>query len=417
MLPLAMGDDSFASLFGSARGGAGARRLRQGEVVEARVLTIAGDTIFVDIGTPGDGRIARAELTDARGNLQVAVGDTLKATVVDPRPDGPQLTVSLGRGGSIDASSLELARESGVAVAGEVKKAVKGGLEVNVGGVHAFCPASQVELGFAADLEVYVGQVLDFRVLEIRDGGRSVIVSRRALLEERRREATREIREKLAPGADVAGTVHSFGKHGAVIDLGGLEGFVHVSEIAQHRVERVEDVLKLGESVTARVLSVEEHPKGLRVRLSLKALQPEQAPVAIAPDEVLKGAVTGHNNGGLLINTPKGEGFLPLRELGLPPGADHRRAYPPGKEVSVVVTSNAGGKLRFSATQVSQVEERQNFRAYSKGGSPSAGGSLGSLGDLLRDKLKSGDATQPAAAVKPGPAAKGSRDDVVRRKR
>jgi small subunit ribosomal protein S1 len=235
------------------------------------------------------------------------------------------------------------------------------------------------------------------------------------LLEERRREATREIKEKLVPGMDLSGTVHSFGKHGAVIDLGGVEGFVHLSEIAGHRIERAEDVLKLGESVTVRVLSLEETPKGLRIRLSLKALRPEQPLPAIAPDEVLKGTVASHNNGGLIINTAKGEGFLPLRELGLPPGADHRRAYPPGKEVSVVVTSNAGGKLRFSATQVSQVEERQNYKAYSTGGGQPSAGSLGSLGDLLRGKLKTNE-PQPAQA-KPEPAAKTQRDDVLRRKR
>ncbi|HVJ14074.1 MAG TPA: S1 RNA-binding domain-containing protein, partial [Polyangiaceae bacterium] len=151
-----MADDTFASLFGSGGPGAAARRLRQGEVVDARVLTIAGDTIFVDVGTPGDGRIPRAELMDAKGNLRVAVGDTLRATVVDIRGEGPVLTVSLGRGGNIDVSSLELARESGAPVAGEITKAVKGGLEVNVGGIHAFCPASHIEIGFTADLEVYV---------------------------------------------------------------------------------------------------------------------------------------------------------------------------------------------------------------------------------------------------------------------
>lgn len=382
-----MADDSFASLFAKSQGGAGTRRLRQGEVVEVKVLTVAGDTVFVGLGTPGDGRIPRAELLDAKGELQVKPGDTLRATVVDPRPDGPTLTVSLGRGGSLDVSSLQLALETGAAVAGEVRKAVKGGLEVSVGGVHAFCPASQVELSFVQDLEVYVGQTLEFRVLEIRDGGRSVIVSRRALLEARRQEAAANLREKLVVGADVTGTVHAFSKHGAIIDLGGVEGFIHLSELAGHRVERAEDVLKLGETVTARVLSVEEHAKGLRVRLSLRALAPE-APAPL-PDEVLKGTVVTANQGGLIISTPSGEGFLPLRELGLAPGADHRRAFPPGKELSVVVTSRAGGKLRFSATQVSEVEERKNYQAYSKGSArPQGGASLGSLGDLLRDRLK-----------------------------
>jgi small subunit ribosomal protein S1 len=399
-----MADDSFASLFANSKGGAGSRRLRQGEVVEVKILTIAGDTVFVGLGTPGDGRIPRAELMDEKGEMKVKVGDTMRATVVDPRPDGPTLTVSLGRGGNLDVSSLELAKESAAAVAGEVKKAVKGGLEVSLGGVHAFCPASQVELGFAADLEVYVGQTLEFRVIEIREGGRSIVVSRRALLEDRRREVAASLRETLVVGADVTGTVQSFSKHGAVIDLGGLEGFVHLSELAGHRVERAEDVLKHGETVTARVLSVEDHPKGLRVRLSLRALAPE-APPANVPDEVLKGTVSAANQGGLIVNTARGEGFLPLRELGLPPGADHRRAYPQGKELTVVITSNAGGKLRFSATQVSRVEERKNYQAYSAGGAkPQSGGGLGSLGDLLRDRLKPG-----ASSEQPG--------GVVRRKR
>src|SRR5688572_6692506 len=122
-----MGD--FASLLeGSGGRGAGSRRLRAGEIVEVKVLTIAGDTVFVDSGTPGDGRIPRSELSDHDGEIRVKVGDVVRATVVDPRPDGPVFTVSLGRGGHLDVSSLELARESGAPVGGEVKRAVKGGL-------------------------------------------------------------------------------------------------------------------------------------------------------------------------------------------------------------------------------------------------------------------------------------------------
>ncbi len=126
----------------------------------------------------------------------------------------------------------------------------------------------------------------------------------------------------------------------------------------------------------------------------------------MVPDEVLKGTVSAANQGGLIVNTARGEGFLPLRELGLPPGADHRRAYPQGKELTVVITSAAGGKLRFSATQVSRVEERKNYQAYSAGGGakPQGGSGLGSLGDLLRDRLKPG-----ASSEQPG--------GVVRRKR
>src|SRR5690606_15795205 len=222
-------------------------------------LQVAGEWVFVDAGTPSDGRIGRAELEE-NGKVRVAVGDRLRATVVDPRPDGPLLAVSLGRGGAPVDGALDLALTSGTPVEGEVTRAVKGGLEVSVAGTRGFCPASQVDIGHVPNLEVYVGQRLEFRVLEIKEGGRNVILSRRALLEDRRREAAEKARERLAVGEDVEGVVQSVGKHGAIVDLDGVEGFIHISELAPHRVERVEDVVSPGERVRARILTVEDSP-------------------------------------------------------------------------------------------------------------------------------------------------------------
>jgi small subunit ribosomal protein S1 len=429
----AMADESFAALMEQNRsGGAGGRRLRAGEVIEAKVIQISGDAVFVDVGTPSDGKLARSEFEDKDGNIALRVGQTIKATVMDPRPDGPVLSVSLGRrGGGVDLSALELAKTSGVAVAGKVERAVKGGLEVSLGGVSAFCPASQVEIGYAAELEGYVGRELEFKVLEIREGGRSVVVSRRSLLEDKRREAASELLGKLVPGAELEGSVTSFNKHGAVIDLGGLDGFVHISELGR-RVQRPEDALELGEKVSARVLSVEDGPKGPRIKLSLKSHDaPADAP-ATAPDEVLKAQVIAANSAGVTVNTPKGEGFVPMRELGLPQGADHRRAFPPGREFDVVVLAQGGGRLRLSATQVARVEERRNFRDYS-GGAGTAPGShaagFGSLGDVLRKQLglpstaaapieepKRPEAAPARAADAPAAPPK-QNDAVIRRKR
>jgi small subunit ribosomal protein S1 len=428
----AMADESFAALMEQNRsGGAGGRRLRAGEVIEAKVIQISGDAVFVDVGTPSDGKLARSEFEDRDGNIALRVGQTIKATVMDPRPDGPILSVSLGRrGGGVDLSALELAKTSGVAVVGKVERAVKGGLEVSLGGVSAFCPASQVEIGYAAELEGYVGRELEFKVLEIREGGRSVVVSRRSLLEDKRREAASELLGKLVPGAELEGSVTSFNKHGAVIDLGGLDGFVHISELGR-RVQRPEDALELGEKVSARVLSVEDGPKGPRIKLSLKSHDaPADAP-ATAPDEVLKAQVIAANSAGVTVNTPKGEGFVPMRELGLPQGADHRRAFPPGREFDVVVLTQGGGRLRLSATQVARVEERRNFRDYSGGGgtAPSAhAAGFGSLGDVLRKQLGLPTAETPSeepkrpeaapARAADSPAAPPKQNDaVIRRKR
>ncbi len=384
-----MPKDDFASLMEASLksdNSRARRRLTAGDVVEGTVIQIGADSVFVDIGTPADARMDRQSFEDRDGNLRLAVGDRVRATVVDPSPDAPVLATSMGHGGALAGAELSMALESGTPVEGRVSKAVKAGLEVELGSLRAFCPASQVELGYVADLSSYEGQSLEFRVLEVRDGGRSIVLSRRALLEEERRRKLEEMSGTLTPGSDLEGVVHSTQKHGAVIDLGGVEGFVHISELAPRRVERVEDVVHAGETVRVRVLAVEEsHKGGVRVRLSMKALaQPVERDLP-AKDEVLEATVTRLANFGVFVDTKVGEGLVPVRELGLPHGSDHRKALPVGTKLQVVLLSHepGSGKLRFSASGVEGVQERQNYRDFSSGG----GGSLGSLGDVLRKKL------------------------------
>jgi small subunit ribosomal protein S1 len=404
-----MSKDDFASMFESAANAAdprARRRLSAGEVVEGRIIAISAGSVFLDVGVQADGQMELAEFTDRA----IQVGDVVQVTVVNPRPDGPRLTLSLGRGGgAVNTSTLKLAQESGTPVNGVVTKVVKGGLSVEVGGVRAFCPASQIERGYVENLEGYVGQSLDFKVTEIKEEGRNVIVSRRALLDDQRRQAEQALLSNIEVGATVQGTVKAIVRHGAVIDLGGAEGFVHVSELARQRVDRVEDVLQVGENVEAQVLSAERSDKGTSIRLSIKALSaPAAASVAPEKDEVLEGEVVRHVSGGLIVRTAKGEGMVPVRELDLAPGADHRRAYALGRKLQVVLVARdpASGKLRFSVAQVANVEERANFREFAKQPAPKSQ-SLGSLGDLLAGKL-SGVATKSptssAPAEKSGPA-------------
>jgi len=394
-----------------------ARRLRRGEVVEGTVVQISADSVFIDVGGTSEARVDRGELVDRSGALATKIGDKIRGTVVDARPESLTVAIALGREGAVDVGALQAARDAGSVVLGVVKQAVKAGLEVEVGGVRAFCPASQVEIGRAPDLEVYVGQTFEFRVLEVRDGGKSVIVSRRAELEARREEAARDVLERLVPGAEVDGTVHSITRYGAVIDLGGVEGFVHISEIAHRHVAKVEDAVEVGAAVRVQVLGIEESPKGVRVKLSMKALM--DAPRnAVAPnaDEVLAGKVVRHTNGGVIVETPSGEGIVPARDLGLPPGADHRRAFPVDREVQVVVTSRDGsGKLRFSVSGVAAVEERRNYREFAAAGKARAASSgLGNLGDIMREKLGLPDlppappSDEPSAGGAPHPASPAS---------
>ncbi len=398
-----MSHDDFASMFESSGGGdrRATKRLTAGEIIEGKVIAISGGSVFLDVGAGADGQMELSEFDERPVN----VGDRIRVTVVNPRSDGPQLSLSLGRGGgALDASMLKLAHESGTPVSGTVTAAVKGGLSVEIGGVRAFCPASQIERGFVENMDAYVGQSFDFKVLEVKEGGRNVIVSRRALLDDQRRQAELALAGSIEVGGTVEGTVKSIVRSGAVIDLGGAEGFVHVSELARQRVEKVEDVVSIGEKVTAQVIALEQGERGVSIRLSLKALTaaPEaQEKAAPEKDEVLEGEVTRHVPNGIIVKTAKGEGLVPTRELDLPPGADHRRSYALGRKLQVVLVARdaQSGKLRFSVGQVADVVERKNYKDFSSGGGKT-GGSLGSLGDLLAGKFGSAAATSKKGAAK-----------------
>lgn len=414
---MADNDDDFATLFEqSMTTGSGAaprprqKRLKAGQVVKGTVVAIGDDTIFVDVGTKAEARLDRNSMLDDKGQLKVGVGDTVKATVANPGGrTPPQLVVAYG-GGSLDAEALELAAQSGTPVEGEVTKAVKAGLEVSVGGVRAFCPASQAELGYVADLEVFVGQRHFFKVLEVRDGGRSVVVSRKAVLLAEREEKAAELATRLAEGEQFDGIVQTIQPYGVFVDIGGIQGLVHISQMAHSRVTAPSDLVQVGESVRVQVLTVEQgasgKPADTRVSLSMKALvQPTAQETAADTGEVISATVVKVESFGILVETPAGEGLVPNGELALPPGSDPRRAFSAGDTIEVVLQRrDNNGRLRFSAKAVEEAEARRNFRQFRTEQKKNSGrlGSLGDLGNLLAGvdlpDAPKGSAAKPAAA-------------------
>jgi small subunit ribosomal protein S1 len=399
--------DDFASLFNTGPTGGSVKRLRKGELVEGVVVQIAADSVYVDVGTPSEARIDRTSLVDEKGELRVKVGDRIQATVIDARPNSLRLSVGFGRGATLDTSSLRLAMETRTSVTGKVTKVQKGGLEVDLAGIRGFCPASQIELSYVEDLSIYEGQELEFLVAEIREGGRDVVLSRRQLLDLRRQQAVADARSKLSQGAEVDGVVKTILRHGVVVDVGGIDGFVHISELANHRVERPEDITSQGAAVRVLVLGFETTDRGERLRLSMRQTSEATASAAAATksepskDEVLEGTVAKAVAGGLIVRTAKGEGFVPQRELELAPGADHRRAYPVGSALKVVVVSKdiARGRFTFSVRNVAHVEERKNFESFSDQGKSGGRAGFGSLGELLKGHLDKTKAT-PASKQK-----------------
>jgi small subunit ribosomal protein S1 len=257
--------EDFAAMFEASLQ---AKRVDQGQTVEGTIVAIGPEVAFVDVGGKGEATIDVDELKDADGQIDVAVGDRVHAVVISTR-GGLTLSRRLARGAAT-RQQLEDAFHSGLPVEGRVEKTVKGGYEVRLAGQRAFCPFSQIDTT-RTEPSVHEGKVYTFRITEYTEGGRNLVVSRRAVLEEEQRAAAAAIRRSIVPGAVLTGRVASVRDFGAFIDLGGgVQGLLHVSEIGWSRVSDPSQVLQPGEEITVKVLAVDE--AGEKISLGLKQL-------------------------------------------------------------------------------------------------------------------------------------------------
>ncbi|MGA9573235.1 MAG: 30S ribosomal protein S1 [Lysobacterales bacterium] len=275
------GNEDFASLFGEfekKQGMTSEQEPSKGDRVTGTVVSIQGDDIFIDLGSKTEGIAEREELTDDEGNLTVEVGDTIEI-VVSGR-DESSGTLMLGsrharRMHGID--ELRQAFNDKHPVEGRVTGTIKGGLEVEMSNLRAFCPVSQIDINYVEDPEAFVGERLAFLITKF-EGGRhpNLVVSRRALLEEEQQALATQTRAHLEVGAVMQGKVTSLKEFGAFIDLGGVEGMVHISELAFGRVEHPEEVLSVGQQVEVSVIRIEktDNPRQPeRIALSIRALE------------------------------------------------------------------------------------------------------------------------------------------------
>jgi small subunit ribosomal protein S1 len=338
-------EEDFATLFEQSQGAPG-ERLRVGQKVRGKILQIGSDWTFLDIGAKGEALLATAEICDEEGRATALVGEEIEARVVRLRDDGIVVSRVLQRGPE-SREMLAEARELGLPVEGLVQGVVKGGLEVDVAGVRAFCPASQVDLRYVEDLAAYVGERLTFRVSEYREGGRNVILSRRALLEEEQAKLAAETRKKIAVGAVLGGTVASLREFGAFVDLGGVDALLPVSEISRARVERPADVLRVGQPLEVKIVRLE----GDRITVSRKALEPDpwdQALESFAEGTKHRGVVVRLQPFGAFVELCPGvEGLLHVSNLGDPRIKDPRQLFAEGQELEVTVITVDPAKRRI----------------------------------------------------------------------
>ena len=259
-------EEDFATMFEAS---IKARQFSRGQLVDGTIVAFGPKVAFVNIGGKGEAEIDIEELKDADGDVDVSIGERIQAKVVSTSGG-----VVLSRKGVRNAATqreLEDAFRSGLAVEGKVEKSVKGGYEVRIARERAFCPISQIDIVRTTDPAVHEGKVYAFRIIEYKDSGKDVVVSRRKYLEEQQRASAADVRKSIVPGAVLSGRVASVLDFGAFVDLGGgIQGLLHVSEMGWSRVTNPNEIVAPGDQITVKVLRVDDATQ--KISLGLKQL-------------------------------------------------------------------------------------------------------------------------------------------------
>ncbi|HXX34839.1 MAG TPA: S1 RNA-binding domain-containing protein [Thermodesulfobacteriota bacterium] len=311
------GEPSFEELL-KASSEAPGRKLFPGDKVSGKVLKISKDTIFIDLGGKTEGIVDLQEFLDKEGNLTVEQGDWVEMRVASIR-DEIHLTKGMKVQGKDTLDMLREAKENLIPVEGRVSGVVKGGFEVNLSGIRAFCPISQIDLAFCEKPEEHVGAKYPFRIVEIKERGKNIVVSRRGLLEEEREKKSKETLAKLNPGLECEGRVTKLTDFGAFVDIGGIEGMVHISEISHARIRHPSEVLKPGQLVKVKVMRFETDKDGRpKISLSIKALEPDawERGLGFEEGEIIHGKVSRLTDFGAFVEVAPGlDGLVHISEI------------------------------------------------------------------------------------------------------
>ncbi|MBZ0268469.1 S1 RNA-binding domain-containing protein, partial [bacterium] len=245
---------------------------KKGAKIKGKIVKIGEEAAFVDFGGREEAALDLQEIRDPDGKLTRKVGDEVRGAVTHVE-GGIKMSLRAGRSLPKNLPLLIQAAAEGTPVEGKITSVNKGGLVVHVMGVRGFCPFSQVDRHYVEDPTTFVGKKLTFRVASADDKGRNVVLSRRALMEEEAKVKAEEIRASIAVDQVLKGTVARIRPFGAFVDLGGIDGLLHVSEISHTRIHDPSAVLKLGQDVEVKVRSVENlGTKEERIGLSMKEL-------------------------------------------------------------------------------------------------------------------------------------------------
>lgn len=287
-----------------------------GEGREGTVIAISGDLVFLDLGMKEEGALPAASLHDASGEMTAKPGDKMQVSISGHDPQGYYLLSLIKFERPKDWSGLEKAFNEKQTISGQVTGTIKGGVTVDVG-VRAFMPASRSGAKDVAELEKLVNQTISCKIIKLDVADEDVVVDRRVVLEEEEKQARERLVNDLHEGMVMNGTVRSLMDYGAFVDIGGVDGMLHVAEIAWGRVNKPSDVLSIGQKVNVQILKVDA--KKRRISLGMKQLQPD--PWSLAGEkyhvgERIKGTVSRVTEFGAFVELEPGlDGLVHLSEM------------------------------------------------------------------------------------------------------
>ncbi|WP_437304556.1 30S ribosomal protein S1 [Sorangium sp. So ce388] len=309
--------ESFAALFEqSVEGGDFAR---EGEIISGTVVAVNRDSVVVDIGGKSEGVIALREFSDAAGQAAVKAGDKVDVYIESRENDDGLVTLSKEKADKMKVwDEISNACEADELIEGTISQRVKGGLSVTIrGGVKAFLPGSQVDLRPIRNLDKLIGQTYKFKVIKFNKKRGNIVLSRRVLLERERDEMKAKTLETLTEGMTVKGTIKNITEYGAFVDLGGIDGLLHITDMSWGRVNHPSEVFQVGDEVLVKVLKYNADTE--RVSLGLKQTQEDpwnHAEEAYPAGKKVRGKVMSITDYGAFVELEPGvEGLIHVSEM------------------------------------------------------------------------------------------------------
>jgi len=315
--------DEFSRLFESRHS---TLKIAQGEPVTGRVVRVQRDHVVVNIGFKSEGYISKEEFRNLDGEITVEPGTEVRVVVEEVEDDRGNMILSKERADALQAWDLvESVFKDNSIIEGLVVNKVKGGLSVNLGGIKAFLPGSQIDLKPVKSLDKLIGHKYTFKILKLNQSKGNIVLSRRAILEEERIHLKRDILDNIKEGQIIRGTVKNLTDYGAFIDLGGIDGLLHITDMTWGRVGHPNEVVKVNEEIDVVVLKYD--PQSEKVSLGLKQLQDDPWNKSIdqfTPGERIKGKVVQITDFGVFVELATGvEGLVHVSELSWSKKAKH----------------------------------------------------------------------------------------------